>query len=55
MKIKIVPFDAAEFLDNPESRKHLAEDALKSGDPDYIAHAANVLAKAGKRKIKSDS
>jgi probable addiction module antidote protein len=40
------PFDAAEYLDDPESQAELLTDAFESGDATYIAHALGVVARA---------
>ena len=45
-KKKTVPFDAAEYLDTPESQAELITDALESGDAAYIAQAIGVVARA---------
>jgi probable addiction module antidote protein len=41
-----IPFDAAEYLDDPESQAELLADAFESGDPNYITHALGVVARA---------
>ena len=45
-KKKTVPFDAAEYLDTPQSQAELITDALESGDAAYIAQAIGVVARA---------
>jgi probable addiction module antidote protein len=45
-KKKTVLFDAAEYLDTPESQAELITDALESGDAAYIAQAIGVVARA---------
>jgi probable addiction module antidote protein len=46
MARKTIPFDAAEYLDTPESQAELIADALESGDPNYITNAIGVVARA---------
>ncbi len=46
MPIETIPFDAAEYLDTPESQAELLSDAFDSGDPHYITHALGVVARA---------
>jgi probable addiction module antidote protein len=40
------PFDAAKYLDTPESQAELLADALASGHAGYIANALGVIARA---------
>lgn len=46
MKIETRPFDAAKYLDDDESQRHLLNDAMESGDARYIAHALGTIARA---------
>jgi probable addiction module antidote protein len=46
MTIETFPFDAAEYLDTPESQAELIADALESGNASYIAAAIGVVARA---------
>jgi probable addiction module antidote protein len=46
MPIETTPFDAARYLDTPESQAELVTDALESGDAKYLAHALGVVARA---------
>lgn len=46
MPIETSPFDAAKYLDTPESQAELISDALESGDAKYLAHALGVVARA---------
>ena len=46
MSIETLPFDAAKYLDTPESQAELITDALESGDAKYLAHALGVVARA---------
>lgn len=46
MPLETLPFDAAEYLDTPESQAELLADALESGDASYIAQALGVVARA---------
>lgn len=45
-KKKTIPFDAAEYMDTPESQAELITDALESGNATYIAQAIGVVARA---------
>lgn len=45
-KIKLIPFDASEYLDDAESQADLLNDALESGHAGYIADALGVIARA---------
>lgn len=46
MSIETKPFDAARYLDTPESQAELITDALESGDATYLTHALGVVARA---------
>jgi probable addiction module antidote protein len=46
MSLKTKPFDAAEYLDDPDSQAELLSDAFESGDAGYIAQALGVVARA---------
>lgn len=46
MTLETFPFDAAEYLDTPESQAELLAEALESGDASYIAQALGVVARA---------
>jgi probable addiction module antidote protein len=46
MTLETVPFDAAEYLDTPESQIELLADALESGDAGYLANAIGAVARA---------
>jgi probable addiction module antidote protein len=46
MATKTLPFDAAQYLNSPESQAELLTDALESGDAGYIANALGVIARA---------
>jgi len=46
MSIETKPFDAAKYLDTPESQAELVADALESGDATYLTHALGVVARA---------
>lgn len=39
-------FDAAAVLDTPEAVEAFLEDAFADGDPQYIAHALGIVARA---------
>ena len=45
-KTRTVPFDAAEYLDNPEMISHYLTEAFESGDADFIAKAIGDVARA---------
>jgi probable addiction module antidote protein len=45
-KIKLIPFDASQYLDDAESQAELLNDALESGKASYIANAIGVIARA---------
>lgn len=45
-KIKLIPFDAAEYLDDAESQAELLNDALESGKASYVARALGTVARA---------
>lgn len=46
MAIETTLFDAAKYLDTPESQAELLADALDSGDAGYLVHALGVIARA---------
>jgi probable addiction module antidote protein len=46
MTIEILRFDAAKYLETPQSQAELIADALESGDAAYIAAALGVIARA---------
>lgn len=46
MPLETFPFDAAEYLDTPESQAELLADAFESGDAAYIAQALGTVARA---------
>ncbi len=46
MSLETEPFDAARYLDTPESQAELLTDALESGDAGYIANALGIIARA---------
>jgi probable addiction module antidote protein len=45
-KKKSLPFDAAKFLDDPESQAELLADAFETGNGAYITNALGVVARA---------
>ena len=45
-KIKLIPFDASEILDDAEGQAELLNDALASGHAGYIARALGTIARA---------
>lgn len=46
MSTETKPFDAAKYLDTPESQAELITDALESGDATYLTQALGVVARA---------
>lgn len=56
MIVETLPFDAAQYLDTPESRAELLNDAFETGDAAYIAAALGVVARAkGMTKVAKDA
>lgn len=56
MPIETTPFDAAEYLGNPEAQAELLRDALETGDAGYIAHALGVIVRArGMSQVARDA
>lgn len=55
-KIKITPYDSAEYLKNKKDVATYLDAALEDGDPALIRHALNVIARArGMTQIARDS
>lgn len=46
MTLNLNKFDAAEYLDTDEGISIFMEEAFKTNDPAYIAHALGVVARA---------
>ena len=46
MSIETVPFDAADHLKTEQDQVDFIADALKEGDPAYVAHALGIVARA---------
>ncbi|MFZ1964290.1 MAG: addiction module antidote protein [Roseiarcus sp.] len=46
MTLETLPFDAAKYLETPQSQAELIADALESGEAAYIAAALGVVARA---------
>ncbi len=44
--VKTTPFDAAKYLTRPEAQIELLEEAFDSGNPQFVAHALGVIARA---------
>jgi probable addiction module antidote protein len=44
--LKTAPYDSAEFLNSPKAVQFYMEEAMESGDPQLIAHALGVVARA---------
>jgi probable addiction module antidote protein len=56
MALKTKPFDAARYLDTPESQVSLLSDAFSTGDAVYIATALGVVARArGMSQVAKDA
>ena len=56
MPIKTTTFDAAKYLDTPESQAELIDDALESGNAGYLAHAIGVVVRAkGMSEVAKDA
>src|SRR3954453_1773966 len=45
-KVKLLKFDAAKYLDHPETIAMYLSEALETGDADYICHALDTVARA---------
>lgn len=45
-KVRTSAFDAAKYLDTPESQAELLTDALETGDRAYILDALGIIARA---------
>lgn len=46
MALKTLPFDAAEYLADPEAQADFLNEAMATGNTEYIAHAIGVIARA---------
>ena len=44
--VKVSKFDAAKYLDHPETIAVYLSEALETGDSDYICHAIDTIARA---------
>jgi probable addiction module antidote protein len=44
--VKLSKFDAAKYLDHPETIAVYLSEALETGDSDYICHALDTIARA---------
>ncbi len=56
MATKVIPFDAAEFLDSEEAIAIYMAEAFETGDAAYIAHALGIVARAkGMGQIARDT
>ena len=56
MTIETTLFDAAKYLENPESQAVFLRDALETGDAGYIAHALGVIVRArGMSQVARDA
>jgi probable addiction module antidote protein len=43
---KTASYDSAEFLNSPRAIQFYMQEAIESGDPQLIAHARDVVARA---------
>jgi probable addiction module antidote protein len=43
---KVLPYDSAEFLSDPESMAAYMDEAFATNDPAFIAHALGTIARA---------
>jgi probable addiction module antidote protein len=56
MMAKITPFDAAKYLDNPETIAAYLTEAFESGDTSFIAAAIGDVARAkGMAKVAAET
>ncbi len=54
MPVETRPFDPATYLDNDDARVAYLAEALETSDPDLIADALQVIARArGKSRVAS--
>lgn len=53
MIVETMPFDEARYLLDAESQRFFLNDAIESGDPEYVAYALQAVARA--REIKQHS
>jgi probable addiction module antidote protein len=44
--VKLLKFDAAKYLNHPETIAVYLSEALETGDSDYICHALDTIARA---------
>ncbi len=47
---KLTAFDPADYLDDAAEVEGYLEDAIKTSDPDFIADAEQVVARARRKK-----
>ena len=53
MIVETMPFDEVKYLLDAESQRFFLNDAIESGDPEYVAYALQAVARA--REIKQQS
>lgn len=46
MPLETAPFDAAEYLGDPEAQAEFLRDAMETGDAGFIAHALGIIVRA---------
>lgn len=56
MVTETIPFDAAQYLEDPHAQSELLNDAFESGNAAYIASALGVIARAkGMTQVAKDA
>ena len=53
MIVETMPFDEAKYLSDAESQRFFLNDAIESGDPEYVAYALQAVARAREMKQRS--
>ena len=53
MIVETMPFDEAKYLSDAESQRFFLNDAIESGDPEYVAYALQAVARAREMKQQS--
>ncbi|WP_040567797.1 helix-turn-helix domain-containing transcriptional regulator [Magnetospirillum molischianum] len=54
MALNTFPFDAAEYLTDPEDQTDLLNEALASGDANVVANALSIVARARNMALSGD-
>ena len=56
MTLETTPFDAADYLHDPEAQVAFIEAAFDAGDPAYVARALGIVARArGMTRVAQDA